>query len=324
MTRWLGFLELATLAALVFSAAFSLAGAALWPALRGRLAAQHPATAARWLWLAAAAPALLPPLAIALCLLPPLLGADHCAQHGEHAHLCLRHPAAAQGVAASALVGLAAGALAFALLRGGARLARAQRGLAGLAAGAAGPLAAGVERLASDAPISCTLGALRPRIVVSDGLVRALCPASLAIVIEHERAHARRRDTLRALLARALSRFHLPGVRRALLAELALASERACDEAAAAHAGDRLLVAETLLSVERLARGWPRAGALAAPVGESAVPRRIESLLAEPQPRPPRGRTLLYAGAAVATAISLVEPLHHAVEHLLGVLLSLF
>jgi hypothetical protein len=322
MTRWLGFLELATLAALAVSAALSLAVAALWPGLRRRLAAQHPAAAARWLWLAAAAPGLVPPLVIWLCLLPPLLGADHCAQHGGHAHLCLRHPAAAPGAAAPTLVGLAAGALGLALLRGGARIVRARRGLVGLAAGAAGPLAAGVERLASDAPISCTLGALRPRIVVSDGLVRALSPASLAVVIEHERAHARRRDTLRALLARALSRPHLPRVRRALLAELALASERACDESAALRAGDRLLVAETLLAVEKLARGWPRAGALAAPFGESAVPRRIESLLAEPPPRSAAGRAWLYA-AAVATAVPLVEPLHHAVEHLLSALLAL-
>jgi hypothetical protein len=323
VTRWLGFLELATLAALLFAAALSLAGAALWPLLRRRLPARHPASAARWLWLAAAAPGLLPPLAIALCLLPSLLGADHCLGHGGHAHLCLRHPAATLGAAASAGVALAAGAVGFALLRGGVRLAHAQRGLAGLAAGVAGPLAAGVERLASEAPVSCTLGALRPRIVVSDGLVRALLPASLTVVIEHERAHARRRDTLRALVARALSWPHLPGVRRALLAELALASERACDEAAAARTGDRLLVAETLLAVERLARGWPRAGALAASFGESAVPRRIESLLAEPRPRPPAGRVWLYTGAGVATTIPLIEPLHHAVEHLLGALLGL-
>lgn len=325
MTRWLGFFELATLAALVFAAAFSLTSVALWPWLRGRLARRHPAAAARWLWLLAVAPSLAPPLAIALCLLPALLGADHCPEHGGHAHLCLHHLAAARGGAASALVGLAAGGLALALLAGGARLGRARRAIARLAPGAPATFAADVHVLATNAPLSLSLGAFRPRIVVSDGLVRALAPASLAVVVEHERAHVRRRDALRALLARALSWPHLPPVRRALLGALALATERACDEAAAERTGDRLRVAETVLAVERLMQGAPPAAvvALAASFGDSAVPPRIESLLAEPAPLPDARRAWWYGAACVATAIPLVEPLHHAVEHLLGALLNL-
>jgi Zn-dependent protease with chaperone function len=325
VTPWLGFVELATLAALLFAAAVSLASAALWPWLRRRLAGKHPAAVARWLWLAAAAPSLAPPLAVALCLLPALLGADHCPQHGEHAHLCLHHLAAARGGAASALVGLAAGGLGLALLAGAARLARAHRAIARLAPGAPPTFAADVEVLATDAPLSLSLGAFRPRIVMSDGLVRALAPASLAVVLEHERAHVRRRDALRALLARALSWPHLPRLRRELLAALALATERACDEVAAQRSGDRLLVAETILAVERLMRRAPAVApaALAASFGDSSVPPRIESLLAAPGAAVDGRRAWLYAGAAVATAIPLIEPLHHAVEHLLGVLLSL-
>jgi len=324
MTRWLGFAELATLAALVFAAGISLATAALWPALRRAWRRKHPAAAARALLLAAVAPSALPPLAIALCLLPALLGADHCPRHVEHAHLCLHHLAAARGGVASALVGLGAGGLGLALLHGGARLARAQRALARLAASEPARLAPDVELLPSDAPLSLALGALRPRIVVSEGLVRALAPAALAVVLDHERAHARRRDALRMLLAEALSWPHLPPVRRALLAELALASERACDEAAAERAGDRLLVAETVLAVEQLARAWPRAGAgaLAASFGDSAVPPRIESLLAEPAAPAGAARASIAAAALVATALPLVEPLHHATEHLLSVILA--
>jgi Zn-dependent protease with chaperone function len=325
VTRWLGFFELATLAALVFAAAFSLTSAALWPWLRGRLARRHPAAAARWLWLLAVAPSLAPPLAIALCLLPALLGSDHCAQHGGHAHLCLHHLAAARGGAASALVGLAAGGFGLALLAGGVRLGRARRAIARLAPGAPAAFAADVEVLATGAPLALSLGALRPRIVVSAGLVQALEPASLAVLLEHERAHVRRRDALRTLLARALSLPHLPRVRRALLAELALATERACDEAAARRSGDRLRVAETILAVERLMQGAPSAAALAlaASFGDSAVPPRVESLLAEAPPLSNRRRAWLFGAAAVATAIPLVEPLHHAVEHLLGALLNL-
>ena len=323
MTRWLGFAELAALAALAFAAATSLASAALLPALRRALARRHPAAAARGWLLAAVAPSALPPLALALCLLPGLLGPDHCRLHTEHAHLCLRHPAAAQGFAAAALLALAAGGSALALLAGALRLAHAQRTVRGLARRTGARLAPDVSVLASDAPLSLTLGALRPRIVVSEGLLAALEPRAVEAVLAHERAHARRRDALRGLLARALSWPHLPAVRRALLAELALATERACDEAAAARSGDRLLVAETILAVEKGAGGRAHAGALAAAFGASAVPPRIESLLAEPAPLPRASRSWLFAGASAATLLPLAEPLHHATEHLLSWLLAL-
>jgi BlaR1 peptidase M56 len=325
MTRWLGFLELAALAALALSAGLSLVSAALWPWLRRRLARLHPTDAARRLWLLAAAPGLAPPLVLGLCLLPGVLGADHCALHAENVHLCLRHLAAAQGGVAAGLAAGTLGALVWALGAGALRLARAQRDAARLAAGARAGAAPDVAVLPVDAPLSLCLGALRPHIIVSDGLVRALAPDSLAVVLAHERAHARRRDALRTLLARALSWPHLPHVRRELLAALALASERACDEAAVEGTGDRLRVAETILAVERLlagaGAGAPRA--LAASFGDGAVPARIESLLAEPAARGDVRRAWLHAAAAGATAIPLAEPLHHALEHVLRTFLAL-
>jgi Zn-dependent protease with chaperone function len=179
------------------------------------------------------------------------------------------------------------------------------------------------ELLAADVPLALTVGAFRPRVVVSEGLVRALAPDALAAVLAHERAHVRRRDALRAWLAGALSRLHLPRIRRELLAALALASERACDEAAAEATGDRLLVAEAILAVERLAPRAP-AAALAASFGASAVPARVEGLLGDLAPPSEPRLVRLYAAAAVASAIPLTEPLHHGVEHLLRLLLLAF
>jgi hypothetical protein len=323
MMRWLGFAELAALAALVAAGTVSLLVAAAWPPLRGRIARLHPAAAARRLWLLAAAPGLAPPVVLALSLLPGALGADHCTLHAEHVHLCLRHLAAAQGGAATLLAAGGVGALAWALAAGGLRLARAWRSAAALAARTRDGDEPDVSILTTDAPLSVCLGAFRPRILVSDGLVRALAPAALGAVLAHERAHARRRDALRGLLARALSWPHLPHVRRELLAALALASERACDEAAAGGTGDRLLVAETILAVERLHAGVAAPSLLAASFGDGAVPARIEGLLAEPAPLGGARRVWIHVAAAVATAIPLAEPLHHGVEHTLGALLSL-
>jgi hypothetical protein len=330
VTHWLGFLELATLAGLVFAALAVAATTALSPLLLPRLRRWHPRRAAQIALVAAGAPAWAPALGVALCLVPGVLGGagigeDHCTHHGGHAHLCLHHPAVAQGGAAAALLATSALAGGIALLRGARSLVTARRAVSRLERAGPGHRAGEAHVLASAAPFSLALGALRPRIVISEGLVAALSPTGLACVLAHEAEHARRRDALRALLARACSWPHPPRMRRALLASLRLAAERACDEAAALRVGDRLLVAETILAVERLARRHPPASdrALACAFGESDVPPRVEALLAAPVPAPPRRLGWAAAAGLAALCLAAAGTLHHAVEHLLGVLLAL-
>jgi hypothetical protein len=89
--------------------------------------------------------------------------------------------------------------------------------------------------------------------------------------------------------------------------------------------GDRLRVAETLLAVERLLAGAaaPAHPALLAVAG-SSLPERVRGLLAEPAvERPPRAARWATLGALALLALG-AEPLHHATEHLLEVLLSAF
>ena len=115
---------------------------------------------------------------------------------------------------------------------------------------------------------------------------------------------------------------HWPSLRRALQAELVLASEQTCDEAAARQVGDRLAVAETILAVERLlARARIPEHVALASFGGSAVEARVRSLLASAPPEPVRGSLWWLAPTALAAAVVLVDPLHHVTEHVLGLLL---
>ena len=127
---------------------------------------------------------------------------------------------------------------------------------------------------------------------------------------------------LRTLVAHVLSWLHLPAVRRSILAELELATERACDEEAASRLGDRLVVAEAILAVERLLASTSarHPGPLLA-FGGSSVPARVHGLLAEPVARRGRGGWWTAGGLLVACLL-LADPLHHATEHLLGLLLG--
>lgn len=106
----------------------------------------------------------------------------------------------------AALLGVIAGSFIVALRAGWStlQLARALRGL---------PRAGDhpeldrhrVECITSSTPEAFCAGALRPRVYVTDSLVELLNPASLAAVIAHEQAHARRRDPLRRSLLAAAS-----------------------------------------------------------------------------------------------------------------------
>jgi Zn-dependent protease with chaperone function len=322
--------ELATLArtllaGLVLTAAVSLATALVWPVLRRRLARAHPAERARAAWLVSAAPALLSAWGVALCLAPGALGAlglraDHCALHPDHPHLCFAHTAGALSPALAAFLALAAASLVAAGARGLRALLRARRALARLAPGASavGP---GVAFVESRVPFSFAAGLLRPRVLVATALIGSLPLEQLRAVIEHERAHARRRDPLARLLARALSWAHLPALRRSLLAELALASEQACDAEAARYVGDRVAVAEAILAVERLVAGQmaPEGAGLAA-FGESSVAERVRELLAPELTASGRGVRRATVALPLLAGALLADPLHHAMEHLLGLL----
>ena len=329
MSSSLATLALALVATLGFAAATSLLALPLWPLCRRLARRSHPLRRARLALAFALAPTAVPLAAVALCLLPGIesslgLAPDHCLLHREHAHLCFAHATLPLTAPLAGVLVLCVTALAVAVARGAGRLARAQRELAAQAHEPAEALGPEVRLLRCERPLAVTVGLWRPRIWVSSGLLQALPPRQLAAVLEHERCHLRRRDALRRLLAAIGSLPHLPALRRALRAELALATEQVCDEAAGRRLGDRLLVAEAILRLERLlARTRGPQPMLLATFDGSALAARVQGL-AEPGGAELRhARSWWLAPTLLTLAIAAIEPLHHATEHLLGLLLRL-
>jgi hypothetical protein len=125
---------------------------------------------------------------------------------------------------------------------------------------------------------------------------------------------------LRLVAAALLSAGHLPATRRLLLADLALACEQAADDEAAAAVGDRLRVAEAIVTVERVLGSSQSGLAAAMGMDGASTVARVEGLLREPQASGPiLLRGLLWGLAAVA-AVLLASDLHHLTETLLEAL----
>lgn len=167
-------------------------------------------------------------------------------------------------------------------------------------------------------PVALSVGLLRSETFVSDGLVEALNPKQLAVVMAHEEGHARRRDGLFRLTGYVLSIGHLPWTQHLLMHELELSQEQACD-ALAAKAHGAIRTAETLLAVERLKQEFGHTVPDACMAfGGADIELRAHALLA-PRFFATKWSAAGFALAVVATALSLFvisEPIHHELESL--------
>ena len=312
MTALLGFVLGTAAAMAVVGAVTSAASVFVWPLVAGWSPARRADVAAS-IAVAPAAAALALGLAVALPSARAALGlrADHCADHLYHGHLCWLHadglPPAVATVGAVALVTFVA--------RAGGPLLRAHR--VGRAAAAARQVArheAGVTWLAGPTPVCHVVGVLAPRVYVSERLVQDLGPASLAAMLDHERAHVARRDPAVGLAVSVGAAFGLPGLGERWGAAWRQAAEEAADaDSASVHGA--IPVAEALVAYARVLPAPAPAAGLG--FGDRGIEARVRALCDGPiAARSARAVPLVGLIVASALAVGFVrsDGLHHAVE----------
>ncbi|HZA76483.1 MAG TPA: M56 family metallopeptidase [Acidimicrobiales bacterium] len=165
-------------------------------------------------------------------------------------------------------------------------------------------LAGRVEVVDDRDRFSFTYGVVRPRVVVSRGLVAALSPEELAAVLHHERYHVGNWDTLKVMVARAAPAafFFLPALghlRDRYLAGRELAADRRAIDAA----GGRPLAAALHQALERPA--WASFGAAAAVGGSEFLAMRVEQL--ESGREPSLARVPRWASAVTVAGLGLLS-----------------
>jgi len=191
------------------------------------------------------------------------------------------------------------------------------------------PDAVPVEIADSSERFAYCAGLLRPRVIVSRALLEALPALERDVVLEHERAHAARRDNLRGLLA-GIALWPVPRVlKHRLLRDLAAAAELACDRRAADRPGGTAAVAAALAAVHTVPErasavdgGFRRAARPASyRAGGSAetLRDRLAALHGAPGRRLPAAvAATLVAAVYVAVTLGATLAAHHGTELLIA------
>ena len=183
-------------------------------------------------------------------------------------------------------------------------------------------------RLSVAAPVAALDGILRPRLLLSGGLLEALDPGEVEAVVEHERAHAAARENLKRLFLRASPDplAFLPAGER-LRAAFEEAAEAAADRTACTRVPPLRLARALLKVAALLPPGHRLETTLAALHREGAIAERARALVdahdrgvrREPEAR--RGRALWLAASIVAcllaaAGLALLPPVHGLLEAL--------
>ena len=133
----------------------------------------------------------------------------------------------------------------------------------------------------SDMPILALAGILRPRLLVTRGLLAALTPEELEASVAHEIGHSHARDNLKRLLMRsAPDLFGFTTAARAIERRWAAASEHRADRIDAQAPAARCALAAALVKVARLTPSTPALGEpISTLIGGGDIASRVRKLL---------------------------------------------
>jgi hypothetical protein len=150
-------------------------------------------------------------------------------------------------------------------------------------------------------PLVAATGSIRPRLFVSECVLRVCGEAELDAIFAHEAGHVAAWDNLRRLLLRACpDTLRGNGTERALERAWSAAAEAAADAFALDHGVDAVDLAASLIAVARAGRPPALAAIASAFVEEDDVERRVRRALGQPLPgQAPVWARLLRPAAAI-------------------------
>ncbi len=249
---------------------------------------------------------------------------DHCLGHGHHLHLCLIHGDVWVGqVWAMVTVAFAVALLLTRLVHGLIQIWTAHIGLRRVQRASRRVATSFGEIFFAPArrQFCFVAGLFQPRIYVSTAAWERLNTEERLAMLAHERAHVEHGDIWRRVALRFLTLLGPPVFAKRALGVWRAATDRLCDQRAARTVDDPSVVGAALLA---LGRGEETLAMGASFVASSDdLVDRVEAVLNEESDGRATARwlgfaSILFATIAVGACVTFADPLHHALESLVG------
>ncbi|WP_053043110.1 M56 family metallopeptidase [Thalassomonas actiniarum] len=169
-------------------------------------------------------------------------------------------------------------------------------------------------------PQACafTSGFLTKHCYITSGMLNATTVQEQAVILGHEKAHAKNNDPLKKWLFSILAAFFLPSLTARLKLHMTLAMEQAADNAVLSEENiSSTMVAATLVKVARLnAAEAPLVNnELVANFGADVLEQRVYFLLGRLELKPVNKLlTLIFIVLIIVASLSAIDSVHHLME----------
>ena len=286
---------------------------------------QEPVQRGRILLALGYAPTIFPLVLIGIIFIPSLLtllgfANDHCLSHGGfHFHLCFQHPP--EFLINPWLLFISLLVLLIAFIKTGFvvfEILKLSSIYQQIRFSSELDPSRQFRIIESDKIIACSMGLAQGEIILSSSLLKNLSEQEVQIILTHEQNHISQKHSLKLLFASLFNLFYLKAISARLISDIILANEQSSDNVAASQSGhDRLLVAKTILKVQKLLGDNKSNMQLISNFSNDHIERRIRYLADLNCHSQKRKKFILgYLGFAmvVSTFIYYHNSIHHYIE----------
>ena len=175
----------------------------------------------------------------------------------------------------------------------------------------------GYYEIAIDSASAFTAGFINKKCFVTEGLLKEVESSELAIILQHEKAHAANNDPFKKWLYSILSAFFIKQIAIHLRLHMTLAMEHEADNAVIDGKNSSTFVASTLVKIARLnAKGSPiRDSEMVTNFGADVLEQRVYFLLGQLDLKPlNKMSAAFFIFVVVGVSLSSVDKIHHFVE----------
>lgn len=183
------------------------------------------------------------------------------------------------------------------------------------------PFSRGVFEIELAESSAFTAGFINKKCFITSGMLKEMTEKEIAVILAHEKAHARMNDPLKKWIFSIFTAFFIPSLAAHLKLHMILAMEQAADKAVVNGEVSSTFVASTLVKAARLNALYSpvKNNELVANFGADVLEQRVYFLLGQLDLKPVNKIvTAILITLIISVSVSSIDGVHHLIETVLS------